>query len=362
MSKIFDPEKMKSLAYTFIILAVLLASCSPSDLPSGIAFDDRVTPDNFPICESLDSGSQINLNTLGNREILIIDSVAILSTSDNKMAWKIISLSADTVIGGFIDAGNGPNELSMIPLLSQSSVVRHGNTTLLAVPDNMKQCWHNFNLGNIISGQNEQDSIIGDPEIDQFTVYKSYTKDNTTYRLSVNPTDRNINRRISVNGDTINNSHAEWLNHFTVDNLEHIGRLMPTVALSPSGKKVVEIYNSYPQINLYSLFGDDAVTLTPDDKVVDYVEFTGQSATAPTAIYRGIKGYEKFFVINKIGDNDTTELQFYDWEGNPVLSLIIPYTVNSFDIDFINGRIIAVNYPEDIVMEYQAKDILQKIL
>lgn len=348
---------MKVYKYIVIILTAVLVSCSQSESSDVIAFSNKVTPEDFPIHEYLGQGRVLDFNTLGNREISIIDSVAVISTSADKKAWKIVSLNSDSIIGEFIDAGNGPDELALIPLLSQTSIVNRGDTTLLAVPDNISRQWHSFNLQKIISGQDDSDSIIPDSELDQFTVYKGL-KNNTIYKICVNPADNKILRAISINGDTIKTPYIEWLNHFTVDKPEHIGRLMPTVALSPSGTQVVEIHNSYPQINLYSLDKNSAITITPNGNAVGIDRSTNQAPDTAPIIYNGIRAYANFFVISKAGESASTELCFFDWKGKPVLSLTAPHIINSFDIDFNNNRILAINYPDDIIIEYKINSSL----
>lgn len=357
----FQKHKMKIFTHIFIVLSTILASCSQSDQSDVIAFDSKVVPQDFPINEHLGEGRILDFNTLGNREILIFDSIAVVSTSANKKSWKILSLNSDSIIGEFVDAGNGPGELALVPLLSQASIINRGDVLLLAIPDNISSKWHNFNIKRIIYGQSDSDSISPDSELNQFTVYKGL-KNNTIYRICINPTDKSIHRSISIDGETIITPYIEWLNHFTVDKLEDVGLLMPTVAISPSGNQVVEIYNSYPQINLYSLDRDSAITITPDGMAVGFEKFTNQTSDAVPIIYNGIHGYDKFFVINKTGENATSELCFYDWNGNPVLLLTIPHVVNSFDIDFNKGRILAINHSDDIIVEYKISDNIRGIL
>lgn len=349
---------MRLIKYISIFLTAVLVSCSPSESSDVIAFSNKVTPKDFPIHEDLRESRILDFNTLGNREISIIDSIAVISTSANKNAWKVVSLNSDSIIGEFVDAGNGPNELALIPLLSQSSMVKQRDATLLSVPDNISRKRHNFNLKGIISGQDNTDSIVSDSNLDQFTVYKGL-KNNTVYKLSINPTNNTILRTITINGDTVKSPYIEWLNHFSVDQLEHIGQLMPTVALSPSGKRVVEIYNSYPQINLYSLDTDSAITITPNGRLIGLNSSTNQSSERMPIIYNGIRGYKNFFVINKAGENATTELCFYDWNGNPLLSLTIPRSVNSFDIDFNKSRVLAINLTDDVIVEYKINENLK---
>ena len=136
-----------------IVVGVLLVFCSCSKLNHEytIAFDNKVVIEEFPIVEKCDSGEIVDFNTIGNREIKIIDSIAVLSTAANKGAWKVVSLTHYSVLGEMIDAGNAPHELTVIPMLSQASFLLQNNRTILSVPDNMTHRWHNIDLEKVIS-------------------------------------------------------------------------------------------------------------------------------------------------------------------------------------------------------------------
>ena len=136
---------------------------------------------------------------------------------------------------------------------------------------------------------------------------------------------------------------------------------MPTVALSPSRKMIAEVYNLYPQINIYSISDNRATTITQYGKIADYKKYLGKSSETPQPIYRGVRGYEDFFVVNKIGENESTELQFFDWDGNPLVAVTIPSTVTSFDINFNSGTLLTVDFTKDIIKKYDISHILSQL-
>ena len=346
-----------------IVIGVLLVFCSCSKLNHEytIAFDNKVVIEEFPIVEKCDSGEIVDFNTIGNREIKIIDSIAVLSTGANKGAWKVVSLTHYSVLGEMIDAGNAPHELTVIPMLSQASFLLQNNRTILSVPDNMTHRWHNIDLEKVISGQQDYDSITPDYDIDNFTIYKGLYHDNIEYKITVNPAEGNIIRHIATNNQAVSSTNLEWLNHFSVDKPEKLGLLMPTVALSPSRKMIAEVYNLYPQINIYSISDNRATTITQYGKIADYKKYLGKSSETPQPIYRGVRGYEDFFVVNKIGENESTELQFFDWDGNPLVAVTIPSTVTSFDINFNSGTLLTVDFTKDIIKKYDISHILSQL-
>ena len=342
----------KCSAFAFFI-GLTLASCIISESRHTIAFSGKTMPILFQAIEKCDSGRIVDFNTIGNLEIAIVDSLAVVSTSADKEAWKIISLDKDSLVAEFVDAGNGPNELNVIPLLSQASFIENLGHKVIAIPDFFGQRWHKVNIGKAASGANDSSLVVEDPDLGSNVIYNGLFGNGIEYRITVDPIGLCIKRTISINGEPLEIDSVDRLNEFTVERADQLGLLMPTVAVSPTHNKVVEIYNSYPQINLYSLSDDYAITLLPDGESADYEKYMRNNSSMAKLIYRGIKGYDDFFVINKVNGDNETELQFLTWNGIHLQSMVIPAVVTSFDIDFNNNRLLAIDYMKDEIREYE---------
>lgn len=353
---------MKISSHIFFALLFVMTACSKTESPDTIAFKTKVdVPNNFPIHEQCDTGMILDLDIIGIREAACVDSVLIVYTAQNEKAYKVVDLRSGSVIGEMADMGHGPKEFTFIPGLSQASIMRQNGSSILSLPDNVARKRHNYDLTVVISGQADCDSVVANPEIDNYTIYQGLFADGIEFRIDLNPDECRIARTVSVDGKHLNIEAVDWLNHFSVDNVEKIGLLMPTVALSADEKKVVEIYNGYPQINLYSISDGWKMTLAPDGKTEGYAEYDGKSADFPTMIYRSVKAYKDFFVVNKVGTDDTAELQFFDWHGKPLMSLTIPYAATSFDIDFSRDKLLTVNFLDETVREYEIGAFLKKL-
>lgn len=224
---------------------------------------------------------------------------------------------------------------------------------MLAIPDFFGQRWHKVNIGKIASGAKDGDLVVEDSNLGSNVIYNGLYGNEIEYRITVDPIELCIKRMIAIDGEPLEIDSVDKLNEFTVEGADQLGLLVPTVAVSPRHNKVVEIYNSYSQINLYSLSGDYAITLLPNGELTDYEKYMRNDYSMPKLIYRGIKGYDDFFVINKANSENETELQFFAWDGIHLQSMVIPAAVTSFDIDFNNNRLLAIDYMKDEIREYE---------
>lgn len=342
----------KCSAFAFVT-GLTLASCVVSESRHTITLSGETIPVEFLVSEKCDHGKIVDFNTIGNLEIAIVDSLAVISTSIYKQAWKIISLEKDSVIAEFLDEGNGPNELTAIPLLSQASFVKKSGHKVLAIPDFFGQRWHYVDLGKLVLGTENCDSVVEDSELGGNIVYNGLFEKGIEYRIAVDPVGLCIKRMISIDGKQLTIDPIERLNEFKVVQPNQLGLLMPTVAVSSVYDKVAEVYNIYPQINLYSLSTGNAITLLPNGKPIGYGKYMEDQSEVPQLIYRNVKGYEEFFVVNKIKGENETELQFFTWDGTPLRSMVIPAAVTSFDIDFKKSRLLAIDYLKDEIREYK---------
>lgn len=52
-------------------------------------------------------GESVTLNSLGNLEFTVQDSLMIVSTAQNENAWKIVDLRSDSIVSEVINSGHG---------------------------------------------------------------------------------------------------------------------------------------------------------------------------------------------------------------------------------------------------------------
>lgn len=53
-----------------------------------------------------------------------------------------------------------------------------------------------------------------------------------------------------------------------------------------------------------------------------------------------------------------TKLQFFDWDGFPIVEASVSAPVLDFDIDFANKQIYTLDYREDEMKKYDATELI----
>ena len=116
------------------------------------------------------------------------------------------------------------------------------------------------------------------------------------------------------------------------------------------------------QINIYSIDDDFAKTITPDGKLDDYKQILETEGANGEGIYKGATAFTDYFgVIIKTSRNngiDDYKLQFFDWDGFPIVEASVSAPVLDFDIDFANKQMYTLDYREDEIKKYDAAELI----
>ena len=120
---------------------------------------------------------------------------------------------------------------------------------------------------------------------------------------------------------------------------------------------MAEIHWHSNQIHLYELNGSLAKTIITETELDSYLDVPYEGdARDQRYKYVSIKGFDNFFVIHKLshGEVPGSFLQFYDWNGNPLLEIEIQSSFSAFDIDIKRGYIYTFDYESETFMKYKA--------
>lgn len=342
-----------------LTIYLLLSGCTHTDQTTTISFNDRISFSEFPDVISLDSGTLINTKTIGNLQFRVVDSLMVIATAERENSWKVINIARDSILLEFISIGSGPNEFASLPLISESSFFNSDGNWHILIPDNYRQQLRNINLSKSINSGLMESNIENNPRINNFSVYSNFSNDNTQIFVSVNPYEGTIERTIVKDGTELSLNSIQHINQYKVPKPDKLGLLMPNIISNYNKNRIVEVFDLYPQFNIYSLDDKFSITVMPEGKIESYKQYIGnKSVENNDLIYNGANGYENFFVINKINDMNS-ELWFFNWDGIPLLNIKLPELATSFDIDFKNHTLYTLNFKNDIFKKYDLKDILE---
>lgn len=342
-----------------LIICLVLSGCTHRDQTTTISFIDQVSFSEFPVVVSLDSGTILNTETIGNLQFRIIDSLMVIATAEMENSWKIRSIPKDSILLEFISRGSGPDEFVSTPLISQSSFFNSDGNLYVLIPDNYRQRLRKINLSKSIKSGIMESNVENNSHINNFSVYSNLSDTNTQIFISVNPSEGSIKRTIIKDGAELSLHSIQHLNQYKVPKSDKLGLLMPNIISNYNKNRVVEVFELYPQINIYSLDDKFSITVMPEGKIGSYKQYIdSKSVENNDLIYMGGNSYNDFFVINRINDL-ISELWFFNWDGIPLLNIKLPELATSFDIDFKNHTLYTLNFKNDIFKKYDLKDILE---
>lgn len=330
----------------YTLLLLLLCSCHEHN-NNKISFDAVKEINGFPKTVNAGKGESVTLNSLGNLEFTVQDSLMIVSTAQNENAWKIVDLRSDSIVSEVINSGHGEWEFDMIPQVFMASFFKDGGNLKAYIPETSKGCYTILDIsatldsGKAIFGK--EDNVNFSP----LTIYSQKSPSGMETFIDIETSRPGIKRRFLKDNSALVSNNADYLNRFEAASQEQVGRLIPRMAINPSQNVVAEVYDIYPQINIYSITGDFAVTLAPDGKIMGPDDYEPDFLPKPeNMIYNCLKGYDNFFVVNRCGEN-SSHLLFIDWQGNPLLELNLDEEITSFDIDFISKTLYTLNFFTD---------------
>ena len=86
--------------------------------------DEVAYVDTFPQTFTIGQGTLFDPDVIGVSSIVIRDSLLLISTSDNKGYWSLVSLPEYKHLGKYLMKGNGPNELLSSPWVKQQHFLK----------------------------------------------------------------------------------------------------------------------------------------------------------------------------------------------------------------------------------------------
>lgn len=309
--------------------------------------------------------------SIGITEIKVLDSVMIVSVSENEGFWHFYSLPGMDSIGSFFSVGGGPNEFPMpVPCFQTSFYKNDENEALTLIPLSPQQKAVEVNLTNLLAGNNyASDARVLDLKSGQTAVW-TYALDSTRYvQASVNPENNSIERTVRYFSDhsvaDTDNEYLAFLNSRSVDSMNDILQLLTIPAIGQNGNKVAEVPGFRNQIVVYDTSGKGGAFITYRNAPTENGEINRLSQQN-ISFFGGGYGYADYFTVirNNIKDGkiESQNLDFISWDGEPLGSIDTGMnTIRRFDIDQLNGTLYCLDSELDAIKAYNIKTFLDEI-
>lgn len=345
----------------FVVLAMwvisqILMGCGEK-MPDGDLDEVKMYCD-FPKVVSLaeKNGERVDIDAMGIMDFKLVDSLLFVSTQDKDGLWKLYSLPNLDSVGNTLKLGSGPLELAYPMPINQASF-ESGRTygkRILDIPQ--------FDKRQIISidlmASLDSAKLIGMekemPQVPVFPVLYYSLPDDYSYMMSVDPDELRIKRELFKGNVATESKVLSVLNGNKVDNMEDIGALTSFPLIQPGGSKVADCQGNRGIINVFDYLADTGFSLVGCGVETD-MESSLERRDKNMSEYGGGNGYKDFFAViaNDYDNGQLTgqSLLFFDWEGNPLVKVILPMkNVGCFDIDLDNKMLYLHNIEEDCIV------------
>lgn len=319
----------------WLILAVMLFLCSCDRTETKyMAFDNVFYVSGFPQVYNLDEGENLDLELMGVQSLCVKDSILLISTLDDAGYWSFFRLPDHDYMEKFLAKGRGGNEVLASPRVAWQSFFRQGDDL------------YAFSFARI-------DSV-------------SY------FCREVNPAHTEQTRYILMNNDKYVPEYFEKLNGTAVDPGEDINILGCYYGYNQEKRIMAEACMDMNIINLYSVDGGPVnMTLCYGGKMSSVQAVQDAGPRAKKTEYCNLVPYDDFFAALYYGETAyrihegkaaSQQIQFFDWNGNPVAAVVLDKPANSFDIDFRRKSLYTLNYETEEIYRYDFSEPLAFLL
>lgn len=331
--------------YLYILLLLILYACHDGNT-NVFNNNNNTIINQFPNTQA-PLGEKIDLEIIGVNDLFVIDTFLItFKPSGYNNFFEIYSTTDYKYLGKCLSKGRGPNEFLSIQYLGEYSI--SNNDILLLISDGILQKGARLNLSQSL----KQDTTICDTIFRTYNSDRSFSLNDSSYAL-FNPIPGNFNFTIQSNNKQII-SETKLLRSFisksTPNFLLSMGIIKhPTKNIFASNMlffNQINIFSSDMKKNFSISYGSPINIFKtinqPDTSVILYYSSLVATSSYIYALYTN-KKVDHFY-----HGTGSTEVQIFNWNGQPISKIIIPENIIYFGVDEKHKYIYGLKGNEEI--------------
>lgn len=344
---------MKRLYVLIASVCLALWGCSSGD-PTLAVFKNVERIGEFPYSFMLEKENALTFVPDGALDIAISGDSLLFSVPSEKFI-KVYDMKEGSFSGEFLQKGNGPYEL-LDPPFMQDMTITDGVVSIYD-PDG-----HFFDFDYRHPSKNGAPDVVGSEELPA-RLKNCYRVDDSSYFCcEVRSDAKGLRRFILSEGREDSNDNIKILNKIVLDGNGDGYRHNLLSSLITYNKKndiVVEAAMYQDVINLYSLHNTFAMSIVTGDNVKSIEELSTLPYNDFKDVYLDIRQYDNFFACLKEGNL----VQFFGWNGEPLLQLKLPAAATSFDIAGNGEYMLAYDIEKEKLFKYEiSKETINKLI
>lgn len=338
------------------VAAMLAVSCGKSATTG-----NDVIVESFPVEAKVTAadGQVLELPSIGILDMNIFDDMLIVSTTATQDSWQIYSLPGVDSVGSVLSMGQGPGELTAPPISIQASYFRRASDghKMALIPSFLTLKFVVADLTASTSG----DTAINIPKtIHSLMAFR--LDDNRWLTSEIVPDSCKIRRTIfDSDGNAIANSALDKFNTAVVSDMSQLPQLIRFPHIKPDGEWVADQRGYYGIIDVWNTrTGESFQIIYPEyDNSVDRIKSRVRNIES---LFQGGAAFDDFFVMQRINDDGSSNMDFFAWDGTPLGTLHIEGTgLRRVDFDLTNGDMYCLDAEIDQIIKYPVGDFLSKL-
>ncbi len=330
----------------------------------------------FPATGEMREIEDFQLDEFSLRAIKVVDTLLFVDKwnfVNTENGWAVYSLDGKRKYGECMRVGQGPGEfISYVPYVNDCFFTHEGDSLFVYAPSNPRNTVFKLNITR----------FLNDNDVIPYSVMESkYISSNSWATIPCGNGRVLLNRandyftglnHLMYENDTVHQLPiTREIDEITVGkggNHEDVNIIGSVIHYNAAADKFVETMVDFNQINIYSADGTEGKTICVGKKLDDIRHVEQTPRESRRRAYMTSAAWDEGFGAIYIGDlwpledqPGKSQIQFFDWEGNPKYLVELPYIVFAFDINFKNNVLYVIHQSEDRLIAYDATEIVRSL-
>ncbi|MDE6482578.1 MAG: hypothetical protein K2L01_02290 [Rikenellaceae bacterium] len=321
----------------------------------------------FPNTGELQKIDDFNCNEIGLRSIKVIDTLLFI---DRASSWTIYSLDGKRKYGECMRIGRGSGEFSYyVPWVSSCHFFHENDSLFVYAPEKYRGYIYELNISELLENGNSIPRIAIETDRIQSTSWAITPCGKG--RILITQADDYLTglQRLMYENDTVNQlSVTQDIDKVTVNPGGDVNLISKVIRYNAAADKFVEAMIYLNQINIISGDGTEGKTICVGKRLDDVSKIEKEPRISRKDTYISVSAWDEGFGAIYSGASDIniqkllsnkSQIQFFDWEGNPKYLVEVPYQALELDIDFANNVLYVICENNDTMIAYDATDIIR---
>lgn len=366
--------KNNMIVIVFFLL-ISFVSCkdqtsSPAPSSGYMILDSVDYVESFPLSFSLTDDAPVSFEIIGMKNFLLYDSLLIAYTGQQDGLWSFYSVNSNEWLGDFLRRGNGPDEFSSDPNVTEATFFKENGQLFAGLYDFYQGKTYRFNIDESLKNRSLSIELVNDSL--PINLFNFIMVDSVTFFCKELANDQTQQiRYILKNGKRSIPENLEKLNRATIRPKEDFNILSTIVnQKNDNPNLIVEIPIGLNQINLYSIDDSFGKTICIGNKLDNIDKIQDEIRWNRIYTYANLRVFDDFFAALYINEDEKTYqikrtklpiIHLFDWNGNPLAELKLNHFATAFNIDFINGILYIFDIHTDEFFMYDIQYILDEL-